>query len=241
MTDSFREGNRFYQTLAKLAAIATLLPLAGCSGPLSALDPAGESARSAAWLWWGMLGLLGTIMLVVFALWFLALRLGPAKTEADAGRTARWWIIGGGLVLPMTVVVLILAFGIPLGQRMLPLPVAGGEPLQINVTARQWQWQVNYPDTGIRLTDEVHIPANTPVDLHLASDDVVHSFWVPRLGGKLDMIPGHTNVLRLQADEPGTYRGQCAEFCGTGHAHMQFRVVVHDQAGFRRWQQEVRE
>lgn len=188
-----------------------------------------------------MLALLGTIMLAVFILWFVALRRKPAQTEAAAVRSARWWIIGGGLVLPMTAIMLILAFGIPLGQRMLPLPVGAGEPLQINVTARQWQWQVSYPDTGIRLTDEIHIPVDTPVDVHLTSDDVVHSFWVPRLGGKLDMLPGHTNVLRLQADEPGTYRGQCAEFCGLGHAHMAFRVVVHDQAGFRRWQQEDRQ
>ncbi|WP_417547543.1 cytochrome c oxidase subunit II [Marinobacter segnicrescens] len=222
-------------------AITTPLLLGGCGGSLSALDPAGESARSAAWLWWAMLGLLGTIMLLVFAVWFIAVRRAPAKTESGARRAARWWIIGGGLVLPMTAIVLILGFGIPLGQRMLPLPVSDGEPLRINVTARQWQWQVNYPDSGIRLTDEVHIPANTPVDLHLTSDDVVHSFWVPRLGGKLDMIPGHTNVLRLQADQPGTYRGQCAEFCGTGHAHMKFRVQVHDQTAFQRWQQEVRE
>lgn len=186
-----------------------------------------------------MLALLGTIMLVVFALWFIAMRRAPAATEADAGRAARWWIVGGGLVLPMTAIVLILAFGVPLGQRMLPLPVANGEALRIDVTARQWQWRVTYPGTGRQLENEVHIPVDTPVNLHLSSDDVVHSFWVPRLGGKLDAIPGHTNVLRLQADEPGTYRGQCAEFCGRGHAHMQFRVIAHSEEDFRRWQEEA--
>jgi len=214
--------------------------LAGCTGPYSALDPAGESARSAAWLWWGMFGLLGTIMLLVYLLWFIAMRRGPARTEADAGRIGKRWIIGGGLVLPMVSVVLILAFGIPLGQRMLPLPVPGGEPLRIDVTARQWQWRVSYPGTDIALTDEIHIPANTPVDLHLTSEDVVHSFWVPRLGGKLDMLPGRTNVLRLHADEPGTYRGHCAEFCGMGHAHMQFRIIAHEPEAFQQWQQEAR-
>lgn len=230
---------RLSETLAKLLVIATPALLAGCGGPLSALDPAGSSARSAAWLWWGMLALLGTIMLVVFALWFIAVRRAPSGTEADAGRTARWWIVGGGLVLPITAMVLILAFGIPMGQRMLPLPVADGEALRIDVTARQWQWRVTYPGTGLLLADEVHMPVDTPVDLHLTSDDVVHSFWVPRLGGKLDTIPGHTNVLRLQADEPGIYRGQCAEFCGLGHAHMQFRVIVHSEEDFRRWREEA--
>ena len=103
------------------------------------------------------------------------------------------------------------------------------------MTARQWQWEVSYPDTGVRLRDELHIPAGAAVDLHLTSEDVIHSFWVPRLGGKLDMFPGRTNVLRLQADEPGLYYGQCAEFCGTGHAHMKFTVRAHAPDEFDAW------
>jgi cytochrome c oxidase subunit II len=90
---------------------------------------------------------------------------------------------------------------------MLPLPPAEGAALEIHVTAHQWRWEVQYPEADIRLVDELHIPAGRPVDMHLSSADVIHSFWVPRLGGKLDAIPGRTNVLRLQADTPGSLPG----------------------------------
>jgi len=98
---------------------------------------------------------------------------------------------------------------------------------------------VYYPEQCIRLHNELHIPANTPVDIYVTSSDVIHSFWVPRLAGKIDAIPGHTSVLRLEADEPGDYRGQCAEFCGRGHAHMQFRVSAHSKTDFETWQREA--
>ena len=122
---------------------------------------------------------------------------------------------------------------------MLPLPDGEGKTLRINVTGHQWWWQVHYPDSGIQLRDELHIPVGVPVDLHLTSADVVHSFWVPRLGGKLDMIPGRTNVLRLQADRADTYRGMCAEFCGLEHAHMRFTVTAHDPGEFKTWLTEA--
>ena len=150
------------------------------------------------------------------------------------------WLIWGGLVLPITSMAAILAFGIPAGNRMLPLNPDDGEVLRIQVTAHQWYCDVRYPDTGIRLTDELHIPAQSAVDVYLTSADVIHSFWVPRLGGKLDMLPGRTNVLRLNAESPGVYRGQCAEFCGTGHAHMKFTVIAHSREDFRRWEQQER-
>lgn len=177
-----------------------------------------------------------TTLIVVVLLWIYAMRRQPGEVPDDqAQRIQNRWVIGGGLILPITAITLLLAFGIPIGHRMLPLPLAEGEPLRIDVTARQWQWEVSYPDTGVRLRDELHIPAGAAVDLHLTSEDVIHSFWVPRLGGKLDMFPGRTNVLRLQADEPGLYYGQCAEFCGTGHAHMKFTVRAHAPDEFDAW------
>ncbi|WP_235519478.1 cytochrome c oxidase subunit II [Sphingomonas sp. Leaf22] len=99
----------------------------------------------------------------------------------------------------------------------------------IDIVARQYAWDVGYPG-GRRTRDVLHIPANRPVDLRITATDVIHSFWVPRLAGKMDAIPGHTSTLRIQADLPGTYRGECAEYCGTGHAGHGFTVVAHDAA-----------
>lgn len=168
-------------------------------------------------------------------------KLGNERfSDEEASRIHRRWIIGGGLILPLTAIVVLLAFGIPIGHNMLPWPVEEGELLRIDVTGHQWWWEVRYPDSGIELRDELHIPAGVAIDLHLTSADVVHSFWVPRLGGKLDMLPGRTNVLRLRADEPGVYRGHCAEFCGLHHAHMQFTVTAHSAADFAAWLAEAR-
>lgn len=175
-------------------------------------------------------------LLVVVALWLYALKRRPGELDAArARRIQNRWIIGGGLILPISSMALLLVFGIPIGYRMLPLPVAGQQVLQIEVTGHQWWWQVRYPEADIELRNELHIPAGQPVDLQLTSNDVIHAFWVPRLGGKLDMLPGRTNVLRLQADQPGTYHGQCAEFCGTGHAHMKFTVHAHAPDDFAAW------
>lgn len=179
------------------------------------------------------------VLVVVVALWLYALKRVPSQTsEARSRKIQNRWIIGGGLVLPVTTIVVLLAFGIPAGHRSLPLGPADGKALRIEVTAHQWWWQVNYPESGIRLRNEVHIPAGRPVDLHLTSADVIHSFWVPRLGGKLDAIPGRTNILRLQADQPGSYRGQCAEFCGRDHAHMGFTVTAHTASDYRDWAEQ---
>lgn len=246
------------------------LLMAGCAGPFSTLDPAGPSASAVAGLWWGMFAAATAVLLAVVGLWLYAAgrtqrelnrkelnrkelnselpnserldgeRLSREKfSDEQAVRIHRRWIIGGGLILPVTAIVLLLTFGIPVGHNMLPLPVKE-EVLRIDVTGHQWWWQVNYPDGGVELRDELHIPAGVAVDLYLTSADVVHSFWVPRLGGKLDMLPGRTNILRLRADEPGTYRGQCAEFCGLHHAHMQFTVTAHSAADFAAWLAEAR-
>jgi cytochrome c oxidase subunit 2 len=181
------------------------------------------------------------ILLAVAGLWLGAMfRTQETGNDEQFRRIRQRWIIGGGLLLPGGAIVVLLAFGIPIGHKMLPLQVDEGETLRIDVTGHQWWWQVNYPDNGIQLRNELHIPVGVPVDLHLTSADVVHSFWVPRLGGKLDMIPGRTNVLRLQADEADTYRGQCAEFCGLNHAHMQFTVTAHDPGNFEAWLTEAR-
>lgn len=176
------------------------------------------------------------VLIAVVGLWLYAMRR-PQDTgdEQHQRRIHNRWILGGGVVLPTVSIILLLIFGIPIGQRMLPLPPADGEAVRIEVIGHQWWWEVRYPDTNIVLSNEIHIPANTPIDIHLTTADVIHGFWVPRLGGKLDAIPGRTNVLRLQADNPGVYRGQCAEFCGMHHATMQFTVEAHAPENFTLW------
>lgn len=182
------------------------------------------------------------VFIVVVALWLHAIRRPADDTRsARTKRFSRRCIIAGGIVLPLFSTTLLLIFGIPAGHRMLPLPAEDGEVFHVEVTGHQWWWEVRYPDSPVTLVDVVHIPAGVPVDVHLRSADVIHSFWVPRLAGKLDMIPGHTNVLRVQADEPGTYRGQCAEFCGRAHAHMKFVVHAHAPEDFEVWWQQAHE
>ncbi len=180
------------------------------------------------------------VLLAVVGLWIYALyRKPPDHDEALQHRIGRRWIIGGGLILPGISIVILLAFGIPLGHRMLPLPAflphSGEPPLKIEVTGQQWRWEFRYPGTDIVSIDRLVIPAGRMIDFHVGSADVIHSFWVPQLGGKIDAIPGRINVLRLRADQPGPYRGQCAEFCGARHAHMVFAVQVLDGAAFDAW------
>lgn len=211
--------------------------LAGCQGPQSALDPAGPAAQAAAWLWWGMFAWFGLVLLLVVLLWLLALRRAPRHyTPEQARRLGRRWIIAGGVLLPGFSILVLLAFGIPLGLRMLPLPLDGPPPLRIEVTGHQWWWAVRYPETGVVTANQLILPVGRPVDVEVASADVIHAFWVPRLGGKLDMLPGRRATLRLQADRAGRYRGQCAEFCGAQHAHMALAVEALETPAFEAWQ-----
>jgi len=143
-------------------------------------------------------------------------------------------------VLPVVAITALLVFGTSAGQHQLPLPsagpgVAGPTRLRIDVTGQQWWWSMQYPDSGVRLRNELRLPVGRPVDIHVGSRDVIHSFWVPRLGGKLDAIPGRIGVVRLQADQPGTFRGQCAEFCGLNHAHMVMTVIAMPAEEFDAW------
>lgn len=208
--------------------------LAACEGPQSILDPAGPAARDVTLLWWPMLIVATFVLAGVTAAWIVAMLRRPRDfSPEEAKRISRRWVVGGGILLPTASIALLLGFGVPAGDRMLPL--RSEAPLRIDVTGRQWQWDVAYPGSSVVLVDELHLPAGRPVHIHVTSADVIHSFWVPRLGPKIDAVPGRTNVLRLQADEAGSFRGQCSEFCGTGHAHMVLRVQVHTEAGFSAW------
>ena len=208
-----RAGLRGVKRRAALAVPPLIL--AGCEGPLSALAPAGPVAAAISGLWWAMLAGAGVLALMVFALFALGFRAPRPVAEAR-------WTLGLGLALPLVVLAGLLAATLWAGARILPL----GEAVEVRAHARQWGWRFGHPgapDTGTVL----HIPAGRPVDVLITAEDVIHSFWVPRLGGKMDAIPGRQNRLRIEAAQPGTYDGLCAEFCGLDHALMRFEVVAH--------------
>ena len=216
---------------------AWLAALSGCtSGPLSALDPGGPVSTSVARVWWVMFS---GAMLVLVAMLLIGVLAMVASPRTRARVSTRQWLIIGGLAVPGVVIASLLIYGLTAGPRMLPVPSTAA--MRVEIEARQWAWEARYPErqwTGSRGADMtqtiIHIPAGEPVDFHITSRDVIHSFWIPRLGGKMDAIPGRTNVMRLQADAPGIYRGVCAEFCGVGHALMPFEVHAHDASEFTR-------
>ncbi|MDX6805881.1 cytochrome c oxidase subunit II [Terrihabitans rhizophilus] len=190
------------------------LGLGGCDGPLSTLDPAGPAASAIADLWWVMLAGAAVISLIVFTL--VAAAFLPSRPLARV----HWsrWPLWGGLAFPTVVLSALLVYALLQGDRLRPQPAE--DALEIHGTARMWSWEFSAPDGSSPSRNVLRIPAGRPVDLHVTSADVIHSFWIPRLGGKMDAIPGHTNIIRLMADRPGTYRGVCAEFCGVGHSTM---------------------
>ncbi|MBX3506103.1 MAG: cytochrome c oxidase subunit II [Parvibaculum sp.] len=206
------------------------LALAGCSGDLSALDPAGPAARDIARLWWAMLAGSALLFLLVMGLFALVM----LRPEAGRRWSPRAWIVGGGILMPVPVLFVLLLFAFGQGERHLPWR---GEhnPVRIEARAHMWFWEfhyLDYPDVEPTV-DVLHIPANYDVDVIATSDNVIHGFWVPRLGGKVDATPGHETLVRLYADRAGSFGGICAEYCGTGHAGMTFRVEAHTPAEFR--------
>ena len=170
--------------------------------------------------------------LVLFAIFIVLLAISLLRPTLLTRLKPSHWIIGGGLLLPVPVLAILLVVALILGEQLLPKP-GGVAPLRVEAHASRWAWSFSYPDTpGAPATEVLHLPAGEPVDILVTAEDVIHAFWIPRLGGKMDAIPGRTNVIRLQADEAGTYRGICAEYCGAGHETMGFEVQAHAPADF---------
>lgn len=189
----------------------------GVFGTQTTLTDAGQGAGQTLWLTWlmtfGGLAIFALVMVLVALAW-------RARKPAQS-----WWIVGGGVVFP----VIVLA-GLFVASTLVLRAIAGpGEPAHvIEVTGKQYWWDVVYDPDGRALRDsnEIVLPAGERVEIRLKSSDVIHSFWIPSIAGKMDMVPGRVNTLRVEALETGRFRGQCAEFCGLAHPLMAFEAVV---------------
>lgn len=193
------------------------------------MHPAGPAADHIATMWWVMLA--GAVVIFVLTMALLALSFRRARPDALEGRGARLWLGGLGIAFPLAVLGALLFYGLHVGERLLPRDAP--DLVTVSAEARQWKWRFGYAALPGRVTEGVlHIPAGRPVDVRITSLDVVHSFWVPRLAGKLDAIPGHVNTLRIEAWAPGEYAGVSAEFSGAGYRGHRFDVIAHDAAGW---------
>jgi cytochrome c oxidase subunit II len=236
-----RRSNR--HSIASLAMrVAIALAIAGCSDtdrPMTTLAPKSDLAQWIQSLYIQVTIWDAIIFAIVIAAFFLAVfvfssRVGeaaPASTaSSDLGLEVAW-TLGPTLVLLMISVPTIRT----IFRSQPAVPPKGA--LEIKVVAHQWWWEFAYPD-GVKASNELHIPVNRPIRLSLESGDIIHSFWVPQLGGKRDVVPGQINELTFVATVPGVYPGQCAEFCGLSHANMRFRTFVDSPDEFAKWDKD---
>jgi cytochrome c oxidase subunit II len=213
--------------------LSSLLALAACAGPQSALDPAGDGAARIAHLFWVMLAGAAVIwILVVGAVVYVRhIRPGPHPE-----RLASALLLWGGLVVPTVVLTALLVWGLAL---MADLRRPGDGRLEVAVSGEQWWWRVDYRmagrDAAVSSANDLRLPRGARVELEVSSPDVIHAFWIPSIAGKIDMIPGRVTRLVVEPTRTGAYRGACAEYCGESHALMAFSVEVMEPAAFEQW------
>lgn len=221
------------------AASLVALMASGCGDenlPQNSLDPQGPVARQ-------LDRLIDPVFLVAAAVFVLVQGLvlyvafryrrrsdddAPKQVHGNPKAEIAWTIAPAVILLVIGVFTVVTLFDI----NETP---AGPGVVKVTVRARQWWWQYEYPDRGVVTANEMHIPTGQKISLTLLSDDVIHSFWPPKLAGKLDIVPNRVNKMMIQASKPGTYFGQCGEFCGISHANMRLRVIAHTPADFEKW------
>ncbi|HJR17533.1 MAG TPA: cytochrome c oxidase subunit II [Gemmatimonadales bacterium] len=230
---------------ARHSALASLVLLACRQNGQSALHPGGPAAERIADLWWIMLVVASVVFLLVFVVLVRAFthkgfRAAPRTASDD--RTPTMWVLAGGVALPAVVLTPLFVFSLSTFAGLTPRDDTGA--LDLVVIGKQWWWDVQYhgekPQDRLRTANEIRIPVGRPIRIQLRSPDVIHSFWVPGLQGKVDLVPGKVNTIWIQADSVGIYRGECAEYCGLQHARMQFRVIAQRPEEFARWVEENR-
>jgi cytochrome c oxidase subunit 2 len=224
--------------LALLPIIATTLPAYG--RVQSALDPAGPDSARISHLWWLMLIVCTAVFLLVLAFMlqgiYRARRRDAAATDDQAKRRmTRAVTVATGIT---TLILFALLVASIMAGRAIS-STSTEDVIDVEVIGHQWWWEFTYKDAAasqqVSTANELHVPVGKTVVLKLTSRDVIHSFWVPNLQGKKDLIPGHYIIFPLRADREGTFRGQCAEFCGPQHAHMAFTVIAQPEDQFQAW------
>ena len=225
------------------APIAWALTSAACRGVQPMLAPGGPQARSIAHLGWFVLITFSAVTAIMWALilWVATRHRGTLAEHAPHDAPSdKVWVVIGGFFIPATILCVVFVATL---NTMKAFPMGDDErhagPPAITITGHQWWWEIEYQIGGVNGhvvdANELHLPAGRPIDIALRTHDVIHSFWVPRLHGKVDLVPGVVNRIRIQADEPGLYRGECGEYCGPQHAHMILLVDVQPQADFDAW------
>jgi cytochrome c oxidase subunit 2 len=227
----------------RVASGACLVLAGACSdAPMNYMVSHGPVAASEARLGWYLMIVSGVVVAVVALLVvFGGVRRPPARDATSLERTAGHgglvWIYVGGLLIPAAI--LIVSFGLTLGTLHATARPGRDAAATIQIIGHRWWWEVRYldrdPTKTIETANEIHVPVGEPVRLQLTSADVIHSFWVPQLAGKTDVIPGQTNIVWLEADTAGVYRGACTEYCGLQHANMAPVVIAEPPAAFQSW------
>jgi cytochrome c oxidase subunit II len=223
-----------------VSLLALAAPASARALPMDYLHTFGPAGDPATHLGWGLgiISVLVTVLIAVLLLLAVFRPRVPAEARALAvrrdGGGMSWIYIGVGLSI-----VVLIACAIWTVSTMVAVAMPARTALTVHVTAQQWWWDVRYqnddPSQMFTTANEIHIPVGQPVRFELTSPDVIHSFWIPQLGGKTDVIPAQTNVMWLQADTPGRYRGQCTEYCGAQHAHMAMFVVADTPEDYAAW------
>lgn len=230
-------GRVYFGAVSRLKwALLPLLALA-CRGPFpqSTLDPRSDFSAAIDGLFTSIFGWAVVVFVVVEGLLLFAIVRYRARPGAPAprplhGHTALeiGWTLAPALIL--------VFIAVPTMRTI--FATAGDAPagaLRVEVIGHQWWWEFRYPSLGVTTANELHLPVGTPVQLEMSSADIIHSFWVPMLGGKRDLTPGHVTRIAFRADSAGEYLGQCAEFCGVSHANMRLRVFIQDDSAFQQW------
>jgi len=214
-----------------------LLEAGACGGASpSTLRPEGPGAHRVAGLWWFMFWVSVVVVAVVTALIVIGVLPRRQRRTTGVPGTPRWagrMVLIGGVLAPVVVLSVLWVLTLT-GMSALSQPVRP-QAMRVQVIGHQFWWEVRYPEHGIVTANDVHIPSGLPVEIELTTADVIHSFWIPQLAGKTDLISGRTNTMWVQADRPGVYRGQCAEYCGLQHANMIFYVVADPPGAFQDW------
>ncbi|MFL5560332.1 MAG: cytochrome c oxidase subunit II [Gemmatimonadaceae bacterium] len=205
----------------------------------SMVDPAGTKAAMVDHFWHFLIITASVVTAVVFLALLVAMfkRRRPVEPTEPAvqGSLTRW--VSASVAMTLVIIVAFLVIDFRLGRAIATVPAR--TPLHVTVVGHQWWWEFQYPDSEpgnwITTANELHIPVGRPVLLNMSSPDVIHSFWVPNLSGKKDLIPGHATETWIEADSAGVYRGQCAEFCGLQHAKMAMLVIAEPESKFNQW------